>query len=122
MRLSIIIPGYNTSAAVWRRCVSSVLSACGPDDEVICLDDGSAIPFGGQEIVDSGEKRVKLVRLEKNGGQAQARNIGLEMATGRFVTFVDSDDEVLPGIYGKSLPAMEVTGGDFIVFGVKTVW
>jgi len=40
-RLSVIIPGYNNPDAYWKRCLDSVIAACGPDDEIICVDDGS---------------------------------------------------------------------------------
>ena len=122
MRLSIIIPGYNTPLESWKRCITSVLSACGPHDEVICIDDGSVAPVNIHDIVDASEKRVEFARFNKNVGQSRARNFGLDKAKGRFVTFVDSDDEVVPGIYAKCLETMEKTNSDLGVYGVKTVW
>ena len=45
MRISVIIPGYNTKKEWWQRCVASVQRAIGPDDEIIVVDDGSIVPL-----------------------------------------------------------------------------
>lgn len=121
-RLSVIIPGYNTPVGWWRRSVKSVLAALGPDDEVICVDDGSTVPLEPRQLECGDDSRVKWITLDKNCGQAEARNRGLEMAQGEYVTFVDSDDEVIPGIYDKCFGVCERAGVDIVVFGVKVVW
>lgn len=123
IRLSVVIPGYNTPKAWWRRCLQSVLAACGPDDEVICVDDGSNAPvavFWGE--ISGGDKRTRLLTMEKNVGQASARNAALDMAQGEFVTFVDSDDEVLRETYTKSFEVQSEFDCDIAVFGVKVIW
>lgn len=102
--------------------MKSVLAALGPDDEVICVDDGSRIPLEKKQLDCETDTRVKLVTLEKNCGQAEARNRGLEVAHGKYVTFVDSDDEVMPDIYDACLNVGEKTGDDIVVFGVRVVW
>ena len=102
--------------------MKSVLAALGPDDEVICVDDGSRSPLERHQLDCGADARVKLVSLERNYGQAEARNRGLVVANGKYVTFVDSDDEVSPGIYGECLNVSEKTGDDIVVFGVKVVW
>ncbi len=122
-RLSVIIPGYNTPKAWWRRCVQSVLAACGPDDEVICVDDGSETPVADfwQEICD-GDKRARLLPLEKNVGLADARNIAMRQIDGRYMTFVDSDDEIMPDTYKTCFDFKEHYDCDIVLYGVKVIW
>ena len=79
-RLSVIIPGYNTPDAWWRRCVGSVKAALGPDDEVVCVDDGSSQRPLALESLAKEDSRVKTVYLEKNMGLPTARNAGLDVA------------------------------------------
>lgn len=120
MKLSVIIPGYNTPDALWARCLRSVLSALPPESEVICVDDGSV--RRPEVNIDGAEGVVKWIYLEKNGGQAAARNRALDIAQGEYVTFVDSDDEILPGIYEETLRKIEETKSEIGFFGVKVLW
>ncbi len=125
MRLSIIIPGYNTPKCFWQRCVKSVLGACGPDDEVLCVDDGSNSPVEMSWLNPSGDgndQHLKLIRLEHNSGLPTARNVAIDEAKGEYLSFVDSDDEVLPGVYDNSLTVMEKYKSDIAIFGVRPVW
>lgn len=120
MRLSVIVPGYNTPVNWWRRCVGSVLKAIGPEDELIVMDDGSDKKWE----VDGGwwlDKRVRVVRKE-NGGLSSARNAALEIARGRYVTFVDSDDEVEPETFDQCLMQLEKMDADIAVYGVRVIW
>ncbi len=121
-RLSVVIPGYNTPAAWWRRAVASVLRAIGPDDEVLCVDDGSATRPACLAALAADDPRVRVICREANGGLSAARNTALDAALGRFVTFVDSDDEVTPDVYETTLKRMQETQSDVGLFGVKVVW
>lgn len=117
-RLSVIIPGFNTSPEWWERCVKSVLAAIGENDEVICIDDGSrkiAMPTFS-------DPRVREIRLEENVGQAFARNKALGIAQGEWVSFVDSDDEILPNIYQDVFKRLEDGAFDIALFGVRVMW
>ena len=125
IRLSIIIPGYNTTRSFWTRCVNSVLKACGNYDEVICVDDGSDNPVKREWLISErykNDSRIKLIRLNKNTGLPTARNEGMKLATGEFISFVDSDDEVLPEVYDRSLNTIEKYKSDIAIFGVQPVW
>lgn len=91
MKISFIIPIYNVEKYL-EQCVDSVLNQSYRDIEVVLVDDGS--PDGCPAICDAYEqkdKRVKVVH-KPNGGLSDARNAGLEVATGDYVIFVDSDD------------------------------
>lgn len=120
-RLSVIIPGYNNRPEWWRRCINSAKAACGPEDEIICVDDGSAEPVR-QEWVDSdADSRVRLYRKE-NGGLASARNFGMGQMNGKYVTFVDSDDAVRKEAFARCVAVLEDTGADIAVYGVEVIW
>ena len=62
-RLTVIIPGYNTPEAWWRRCLDSVRGACGPNDEIICVDDGSSIDasFLNKFMISLKLSKIKLL-------------------------------------------------------------
>ena len=90
-----------------RKSVDSVLAQDIADMEVILVDDGS--PDNSGAICDEyAEKdtRVKVIHKE-NGGVSTARNAGLDIARGKYITFVDSDDYLLPNTYRPNLDYME---------------
>lgn len=93
-RLSVVIPTYQRGHLVG-RAVASVLAQEGPSFEVVVVDDGStdATPDVLAAIADP---RVRVLR-QANTGRGAARNAGLREARGELVTFLDSDDEALPG-------------------------
>ena len=120
-RLSVIIPGFNTRQEWWRRCVDSVRRACGDNDEIICIDDGSDVPVQSNWIGADVDSRVKLVR-KSNGGLSSARNVGLEVIKGKWVAFIDSDDEVKKETFDKCVARLIDTGADIAIYGVEVLW
>ena len=89
MRISVIIPVYNVERYLV-RCLDSVLAAArGRDCEIICVNDGST--DGSAAILERYADRVKIL-TKANGGLGSARNAGLDVLTGDYVLFVDSDD------------------------------
>lgn len=105
MTLSIIIPIYNVADSL-RRCVDSVLAQRIGDCELLLIDDGSTDKSG--QIADEYAAKHACIRCfhKTNGGLSDARNFGLQHAVGRYVTFVDSDDEVAAGTYAPLLEAL----------------
>lgn len=96
--LSIITPVYNVEAYL-DRCVQSILSQSYSNIELILIDDGSTDSSTIKcEEWATKDSRVKIVHKE-NGGVSSARNIGLEMARGDYLTFVDPDDFLAPDTY-----------------------
>ncbi len=92
-KLSIIIPIYNVEKYL-DKCVQSAISQTLQDIEIILIDDES--PDNCPQLCDEyarQDSRIKVVH-KKNGGLGFARNSGLEVATGEYVTFLDSDDFV----------------------------
>lgn len=91
--LTIIIPLYNVENYI-RRCISSLLSQIKEEVEVILVDDGSIDRT--REICEEFVCDFPFIKLyiQKNGGVSSARNLGIQHATGDWITFVDGDDWV----------------------------
>lgn len=89
--ISIIVPVYNTETYL-EKCITSILEQTYHTIELILVDDGSSDRCG--EICDEYAEKDPRVRLihKENEGQAIARNVGLKVAQGDYITFVDSDD------------------------------
>lgn len=90
-KISIIVPVYNVELYL-RRCIDSILNQTFTDFELILVDDGS--PDSSGKICDEyaeSDERIKVIH-KKNSGPASARNTGLDVANGEWITFVDSDD------------------------------
>lgn len=90
-KISIVIPVYNVDKYL-RRCIDSIINQLYKDIEIILVDDGSSDKSG--EICDEYtrlDNRIKVVHKE-NGGLSSARNSGINIATGDYIMFVDSDD------------------------------
>lgn len=91
MKLTIIIPVYKVEATL-ERCIESVVHQDFNDYELILVDDGS--PDGCPAICDKWaikDQRIQVIH-KKNGGLSDARNAGLDIAQGDYITFIDSDD------------------------------
>ncbi len=74
------------------RAIRSALGQTMRDLEVIVVDDGSTEAFRTEEV----DSKVRVIRLEKSGGVCAARNAGMRVANGAWITFLDDDDELLP--------------------------
>lgn len=100
--ISVIVPVYKVEPYL-RRCVDSILAQTYTNLEVILVDDGS--PDNCGTICDeyaSKDSRIKVIHKE-NGGLSSARNAGIEVATGQYIAFVDSDDWIDADMYEKLL-------------------
>ncbi len=105
MRLSIIIPIYNVEDTL-QRCLESVLTQTDERMEVVLIDDGSTDSSGKiAEEMTANKGNCRLIHQE-NKGLSAARNAGIEVATGDFLTFVDSDDFVAEGTYDALLAVL----------------
>ena len=93
--LTIIIPIYNTPMDALERCLESAKTMAVSNYEVLLVDDGSQPPIGEfcQEYAQN-NPAYRYLRKE-NGGVSSARNWGLDHAQGKYVMFVDADDEIL---------------------------
>jgi glycosyltransferase involved in cell wall biosynthesis len=104
MKVSIIIPVYNVSAYI-ERCVKSVMSQTYQDIECILVNDASpddSIAIAERLIADyNGPVQFKILNHEQNKGLSAARNTGVDAATGDYLYFFDSDDEITPDCIEK---------------------
>ncbi len=91
MQVSAIIPTYNR-AAILPRALESVFAQAGVSFEVIVVDDGST-----DDTADKLKNAEIQYFYQPNRGPAAARNLGISKAKGKFIAFLDSDDEWLPG-------------------------
>jgi CDP-glycerol glycerophosphotransferase len=112
--LSVVVPVYNVERYV-EEALRSVLDQSYHSLQVIVVDDGSTDRSAG--IVDriaAADRRVKVIH-QPNAGLGAARNTGIGVATGTYLTCVDSDDIVEPGSYARIIRVLERTGSDFAV-------
>jgi len=111
--VSVIVPAYDV-AAYLPACLDSLLAQTHRHLEIIVVDDGSPDDCGAIADAYAGrEDRVQVVHIE-NRGLGGARNEGVRHATGRYVTFADSDDVVPPTAYAVLLRQLRRTGSDFV--------
>ena len=111
--VTIIVPVYNVEQYL-DRCVESIVNQTYRNLEIILVDDGS--PDNCPAMCDEWAKkdsRIKVIHKE-NGGQAEARNYGLNIATGDYVAFVDSDDYISLDMYNDLLSVSVKTGSDVV--------
>ena len=108
--ISIIVPVYNAGKTL-SYCVDSILAQSYTDFELLLIDDGSI--DGSGNICDDYAARDKRVRVfhKPNGGVSSARNLGLQVALGYWVTFIDSDDY----ISGKYLESLQSGNADLVI-------
>jgi glycosyltransferase involved in cell wall biosynthesis len=92
-KVSVVIPSYNHEKYI-RECLESILSQDYENLEVIVVEDGST--DSSVNILMEFGSRIKLV-IQKNQGQAVARNNGIKLAQGSLIAFLDSDDMYVPG-------------------------
>ena len=94
IKVSVIIPVYNVEKYI-EECINSVMGQTLPELEIICVNDGSTDRSLSQiQFFESKDQRVKVVSYSQNKGQSYARNRGLEMATGKYIYFLDADDYI----------------------------
>ena len=116
--ISIIVPIYNT-AKYLPRCLNSIIHQTYQNLEIILVNDGST--DNSSEISEEyhqKDSRIKLI-YQKNQGLSAARNTGIKKATGDYLTFVDSDDEIMPKMIEKMLFALQSNHSDIVICSFK---
>lgn len=108
--VSVILPTYDRPEFLG-RAVRSVLGQSYRDLELIVVDDGS--PEDPRPVVESfDDPRIRYARHERNAGNAATRNTGIRMARGRYLAFLDDDDEWAPEKLARQVPVLESSAPD----------
>jgi glycosyltransferase involved in cell wall biosynthesis len=91
--ISIIIPLYNTNPDIFKRCIQSIEKQDYKNIEIIIVDDCSTENYGNLIKFYKQNLNINYTKLDNNFGPGVARKVGLELAKGDYITFIDSDDE-----------------------------
>ena len=113
-KISVIIAVYNVEKYL-RQCLDSVVNQTLKDIEIICIDDGST--DNSPKILEryaNKDDRIKII-TQQNQGQSVARNKGIEVAKGKYISFQDSDDVWLPQKLEKQITKAIETNADVII-------
>jgi len=118
--ISVIIPVYKVERYL-DACVASVVGQTYPDLEIILVDDGS--PDNCPALCDAWAAKDTRIRVihRSNGGLSAARNSGLDICTGEYIAFVDSDDRLEPDVLEQAMVARKQTGTDLVLFNYQCV-
>lgn len=118
--ISVIVPVYKVEQYL-SRCIDSIIHQTYRNLEIILVDDGSPDRCG--IICDEYAKRDNRIRVihKENGGQSDARNVALDVMTGDYVMFVDSDDWIDSETCETVLNQVIEHQADIVIFGMKTI-
>ena len=119
--LSVIIPIYNTPAPLLDHCISSIrdnLCLMGDEVEVLMINDGSSESHIEPMLkaMETADSRFKYV-YKDNSGVSMTRNLGIKMAQGEYITFIDADDYFEPDALPYMLQTAMRTDVDMVMFG-----
>lgn len=123
--LSVIIPVYNTPEDAFDRMIKSVLNQERYSEEnvyeIIIIDDGSERNCAGHlEAVAETSDIIKVKHIP-NGGVSKARNLGIQLAQGEYITFVDADDYLAEGFFVKALEIAHKFDADIVYGNIECV-
>lgn len=115
--LSVIIPVYGVEKYI-SECLESIINQTYKNLEIIVINDGTKdnSSFIAKQYADK-DKRIHVYDFE-NGGISVARNRGVELATGKYIAFVDSDDKIHPNMYTDMINKLEEHSLDLIKCGI----
>lgn len=119
--ISVIVPVYKVEPYL-DRCVRSIVEQTYTDLEIILVDDGS--PDNCPAMCDAWAKkdsRIKVIH-KQNGGLSDARNAGMDFASGEYIGFVDSDDWIAAEMYQTLYDILQRDNSDIAACGVQMVW
>ncbi|MGL5520726.1 MAG: glycosyltransferase family 2 protein [Cetobacterium sp.] len=116
--LSVIIPAYNVEKYI-ERCINSVLNQYLKNIEIIVIDDGSKDKTSDICLKMSENNKSIIYKKVQNSGCSAARNLGISMAKGKYIAFLDSDDWVDSDMYVNMVEEAEKHQADIVICGFK---
>lgn len=117
--ISIIVPVYNASAYL-DQCIKSILKQTIQHIEIILVDDGSTDSSGLLcDVYQQMDRRIRVLH-QNNGGSVSARKAGLNIANGKYIGFVDSDDYIEADMYQRLYSKIKEYQVDFVHSGMIT--
>ena len=115
IKVSVILPVYNVEKYL-RQCLDSICNQSLQDIEIICVDDGSTDSSATiLKEYSAKDSRIQII-TQINGGAGKARNTGLKVATGKYLSFLDSDDFFEANMLEDAWQEAEKYQADFVVF------
>ena len=115
-KISVIVPVYKVEAYL-DECVNSIVNQTYKNLEIILVDDGS--PDNCPKMCDEWSKkdsRIKVIH-KKNGGLSDARNAGIDVSTGDYISFIDSDDYIEKNMYEIAITTMKEESAQIFICG-----
>ena len=119
--ISVIVPVYNVELYI-EKCIKSIVNQTFSDIEILLVDDGTKDKSGEIcEYYSEKDVRIKVIHKE-NGGLSDARNVGMQFATGKYIIFIDSDDYIKEDMLEYMYNNIKKSGADFSTCGVYDVY
>ena len=115
IKVSVILPVYNVSSYL-RQCLDSIVNQTLKDIEIICVDDGST--DDSPEILKEYEEKDKRIKVyyRENAGAGAERNFGIQKASGKYLSFLDSDDFFEPDMLEEAYKKAEECSAELVMF------
>lgn len=119
MDISVVVPVYNPPHHLFEENIKSLISQCG-DFEFIYINDGSTDEWIDKRLQNLAETDSRIVYVRKqNSGVSDTRNVGIDMAKGDYIMFVDSDDALAKDSLNYALDTIRFFKADIVIFGIN---
>lgn len=119
--VSVVICAYNVDRYI-EKCVRSVMNQTYDNIQIICVDDYSTDQTRDILLqLAKSDPRIHVLCMSSNGGRSEARNAGIDVATGEFVSFIDGDDEIKLNTYERVIPLFK-KNIDVVWFGLDIIY
>ncbi|MBB6624108.1 glycosyltransferase family 2 protein [Clostridium gasigenes] len=121
MKISFVVAVFNTESYL-DKCLQSLINQTLREIEIIVVNDGST--DNSLSIIEKYKKldnRIKIIN-KKNGGLSEARNYGIKVATGEYISLIDSDDWIELDLAEKTYRKLKETKSDMCIFGIRYIY